>query len=34
MDSHSKREVLEVFDMNKKNVVCSISFLKPAPIGR
>ena len=30
MDGHSKREVLEIFDMDKKNIYYSISSLKPA----
>ena len=29
MDSHSKRKVLEIFNMNYKNVFFPISFLKP-----
>ena len=33
MDGHSKREVLEIFNLNNKNVIhYSISFLKPATI--
>ena len=29
MDSHSKRKVLEIFNVNYKNVFSPISFLKP-----
>ena len=27
MDGHSKREVLEIFDMNRKNVIARFLFL-------
>ena len=32
MDSHSKREVLEIFNINKKNVMAGFLFLNPPPI--
>ena len=32
MDSHSKHEVLEIFNMNKKNVFAGFLFLNPPPI--
>ena len=30
MDGHPKREVLEIFNMNEKNVIARFFFLKPA----
>ena len=32
MDSHSKSEVLEIFNMTKKNFIAWFLFLKPSPI--
>ena len=32
MDSHSKREVLEIFNISKKNVIAGFLFLNPPPI--
>ena len=32
MDGHSKREVLELFNMNKKNAIARFLFLNPPPI--
>ena len=32
MDGHSKREVLEIFNMNKKNAIARFRFLNPPPI--
>ena len=32
MVSHSKREVLEIFNMNKKNVIAGFLFFNPPPI--
>ena len=32
MDSHSKREVLEIFNMIKKNVIAGFLFLNPPAI--
>ena len=34
MDGHSKREVLEIFNMNYKNVISSFLFLNRQPIRR
>ena len=34
MDSHSKREVLEIFSMNKKNVITRFVFLNRPPIAQ
>ena len=34
MDGHSKREVLEIFDIDKKNVIARCLFLNRPPIGQ
>ena len=34
MDGHSKREVLETFNKNEKNVIARFLFLNRPPIGR
>ena len=34
MDGHSKREVLQIFTMNKKNVIARFLFLNRPPIGQ
>ena len=31
MDGHSKREVLEIFNLNNKNVITQFLFLNPPP---
>ena len=33
MDGHSKRKVLEIFNMNQKNVISRFIFLNPTPTG-
>ena len=34
MDGHSKREMLEIFNMNKKKVIARFLFLNRPPIGQ
>ena len=34
MDGHSKRDVLEIFNKNEKNVIAGFLFLNRPPIGR
>ena len=34
MDGHTKREVLEILNMNKKNVIARFLFLNRPPIGQ
>ena len=34
MDGHTKREVLEILHMNKKNVIACFLFLNRPPIGQ
>ena len=34
MDSHSKREMLEIFNINKKKVIARFHFLNRPPIGQ
>ena len=34
IDGHSKREVLEIFNMNEKNVIAIFLFLNRPPIGQ
>ena len=34
MDGHSKREMLEIFNMNKKKVIARFLFLNQPPIGQ
>ena len=33
-DGHSKREVLEIFNINEKNVIARFLFLNRPPIGQ
>ena len=34
MDGHSKREMLQIFNMNKKKVIARFLFLNRPPIGQ
>ena len=34
MDGYSKREVLEIFNVNKRNVIARVLLLKLQPIGQ
>ena len=34
MDGHSKREMLEIFNVNKKKVIARFLFLNRPPIGQ
>ena len=34
MDSHSKREVLEIFNMNEENGIARFLLLNPPPISQ
>ena len=34
MDGYSKREVLEIFNLNKKNAIARFLFLNRPPIGQ
>ena len=34
MEGHSKREMLEIFNMNKKKVIARFLFLNRPPIGQ